>query len=192
MRVPRKTKPIRVAGGRNCGLGIGDWGFAAGARRGWTECETKPILGEEASPLMMDYGLLMIWGKAMAVAGGRRSLPPNAPNKANLPFLATSARLGPRLGIADWGFANGRSRQVAGSVRQTKPIGLARGGSRYEIPDTRHAQPCGHHAKQSQFAARGVGQSLGGGDVGEAGKGLSGRGAAGILGRSFLSAECQQ
>jgi hypothetical protein len=34
---------------------------------------------------MMDDGLLMIWGKAMAVGGGWRSLPPSAPNKANLP-----------------------------------------------------------------------------------------------------------
>jgi hypothetical protein len=36
----------------------------------------KANLAEEASALMVDYGLLMIWGKAMAVAGGGRSLPP--------------------------------------------------------------------------------------------------------------------
>jgi hypothetical protein len=29
----------------------------------WTECQTKPIRAEEASALMMDYRLLMIWAR---------------------------------------------------------------------------------------------------------------------------------
>jgi hypothetical protein len=50
--------------------------------------QTKPILAEEASALMIDYGLLMIRGKAMAVAGGRRSPPPMRQTK---PILTEEA-----------------------------------------------------------------------------------------------------
>jgi hypothetical protein len=106
----------------------------------WTKCETKPILGEEASALMMDYGLLMIWDKAMAVAGGGQSLPPNAPNKPNLPRFwaknegARENKANPRrggLGIDDdYGLLmiRGKAMAVAGGgqslppMRQTNPI----------------------------------------------------------------------
>jgi hypothetical protein len=75
---PIRRVPARGRDGRDWGLGIADWGFEdweAGFVV-WAGRQTNPILAEEASALMMDEGLLMIWGKAMAGAVGGRSLPP--------------------------------------------------------------------------------------------------------------------
>jgi hypothetical protein len=95
----------------------------------WTARQTKPILAAEASALMMDDGLLMIWGQAMAGAGGGRSLPPNAPNKANRPIYCGSTP-------ADHHISRVRSGQ-----RKTKPMwpGGVRQNARYEIRFTRYA-----------------------------------------------------
>jgi hypothetical protein len=56
-------------------LGIADWGFDGWEAKSvvWTVRQTKPILAEEASALMMDYGLLMIWNRQPPAPQSRRS-----------------------------------------------------------------------------------------------------------------------
>jgi hypothetical protein len=65
-------------GGRGPRLGIADLGLGIRGRR--IRARRVDGMPNKANPgrggLGIDYGLLMIWGQAMAVAGGGRSLPP--------------------------------------------------------------------------------------------------------------------
>jgi hypothetical protein len=103
MRVGEKTKPIGAAHGRDWGLGMADWGFedARCVRLVWSSRQTKPIVAEEASALMMDNRLLMIWDLRAERLARRVDV---APNKANHPIYRGSNP----AGHGNWGFEDAR------------------------------------------------------------------------------------
>jgi hypothetical protein len=101
--------------------------------------QTNPILAEEASALMMDDGLLMIWGQAMAAAEGGRSLTPMRQTKPICRVLGPKTRvcreIDPILRVGDCFAALAMTDGAIGDWG-------------YEIRDAR--PPCGRCAKQTQ------------------------------------------